>query len=55
MSKKGEKMICIIWSGYQPGVYIGSPNRRKHFSKENNDVIIEIDGDECTSSLPSSF
>ena len=55
MSKKGDKMICSIWSGPQPGIYIGFPNRRKHFSKENNDVIIEIDGDECTSYLPSSF
>ena len=48
-------MICSIWGGYQRGIYIGFPNREKHFSNEHNDVIIEIDGEECNASLPLSF
>lgn len=48
-------MICSIWSGYQPGIYIGLPNRRNHFSKEHNEIIIEIDREDCITSLPSSF
>lgn len=48
-------MICSIWSGYQRGIYIGFPNRMNHFSKEHNEVIIEIDGEDCITSLSSSF
>jgi len=48
-------MICSIWSGPQRGIYIGTLKRRQHFSKENNDIVIEIDGEDCFTSLPPSF
>lgn len=48
-------MICTIWSGPQRGIYIGPPKRRQHFSKENNDVVIEIEGEDCFASFSPSF
>lgn len=55
LSKIGDRMICSIWSGNQPGIYIGFPKRREYFSKHYNDVIIDIDGEKCIASLPPSF
>lgn len=48
-------MTCSIWSGYQPGIYIGSSNRKEHFSHDNSSIIIEIEGEECLTELPPSF
>ena len=55
LSKIGDMMICSIWSGTQRGIYIGNPKRRQHFSKENNDIVIEIEGEDCFTSLSPSF
>jgi len=48
-------MICSIWSGPQRGIYIGTPKRKQHFSKEHNDIVIEIEGEDCFTSLSPSF
>lgn len=38
------------------GVYVGFPNRDKHFREEfKEEVFIEIDGKLCRASLPTSF
>ena len=55
LSIKGEKMTCTIWSGYMPGIYIGAPKRRKHFSKDTKEIIIEIESQDCFSTLTPSF
>lgn len=44
-SKKGDVMICSIWSGPQRGIRIGKPYRQQHFLQKNNQVIIEIEGE----------
>lgn len=56
LSKKGDKMICSIWSGPMYGIYIGFPNRNKYFKEEfQNDVRIQIGDKVCRASLPPSF
>ena len=37
------------------GIYIGFPNRDKHFSKEIKEMKIEIDGKSCIVKLTPSF
>jgi len=48
VSKKGDVMECSIWSGPQKGVRIGEVNRRLHFSRTHERILIEIEGEECT-------
>jgi len=55
VSKIGEKMTCTIWSGYMPGINIGAPKRRRHFSEDIKMIIIEIEGQDCFSTLTPSF
>lgn len=55
MSKKGDRIECTIWSGPQPGIYIGFTNRDRHFSQEFEEIEIEIDGKLCKVNLPPSF
>ena len=42
-SKKGDVMICSIWSGPQRVIRIDKPYRQQHFLQKNNQVIIEIE------------
>ena len=47
MSKKGDVIKCCIWSGPQRGISVGRVNRRSHFLKDHEKVIIEINGEDC--------
>lgn len=49
-------MICSIWSGAMWRIYVGFPNRNKHFLKKfKDDVEIEIDDKLCKVQLAPSF
>jgi len=55
MPAKGDKIICSIWSGPMPGIYIGFVNRDEYFSPDINRIILVIDERECIVDLPPSF
>lgn len=45
--KTSDEIKCSIWAGPQRGLYIGIPKRKLHFSDDHQQIVIEIDGEDC--------